>query len=582
MNRILRRENRFNNWIVSALINTVILVAVMLTTSMSYETNDDYVIAARIADGYAYVNFVNYYLCRGLIAVQGLLPSVNIYVVAQVAFAYVAFIIITKLFLDRCHKLGGDGGGKILMVILMAVVLIYSVDHYCTVQFTKTAAILMVCGMLTMIDSMTNRRHMGYYAASVIMLYLGVSFRIDGLPVVIGFAGIYLVAWVIINREKILSVGYLNLGKIVTYVILLALIGACYGYDELSTSANVSTPQLKAYKEFSEYRSDMVDYGVYDRYQDKAAEYEAAGFTENDIYLIDRWHFDYDGSASIENMKKITDIDSSAKANDKSITGAVKDFVKSTYSGIKDFSLTGVHIIILMLLALMSLIILRPRDWIYVAAIGAFAICMHLFLFYMQRPAYRGIYVIDLAATLWLLYYMSYRYIRPKKPVIDKIAKPAGIAVVVLILMLFIPVWSECDDRHDAASTRVMTQSLMDFAEKNSDTLLIFATSEKPATPDYADPLKVPGSCGGGNIIGTGSWGSMSPYVLDKMARYGIRNPIKDLIDSDSALYVGTSMRDSLTEYYNKWYGDEEHQIVMVQQEGPEGYSLWKVERVSR
>ena len=56
-----------NNWIKSLAVNMVILILVLVTTNLMYETNDDYAIAARIADGYPYVNFINYYLCRILI-----------------------------------------------------------------------------------------------------------------------------------------------------------------------------------------------------------------------------------------------------------------------------------------------------------------------------------------------------------------------------------------------------------------------------------------------------------------------------------------------------------------------------------
>lgn len=59
-----------NPWIISIIINTVVLLAVMLLTDTAYETNDDYVISLRIADGYPYSSFVNYFLCRMLIGIQ--------------------------------------------------------------------------------------------------------------------------------------------------------------------------------------------------------------------------------------------------------------------------------------------------------------------------------------------------------------------------------------------------------------------------------------------------------------------------------------------------------------------------------
>ena len=49
-----------NNWVKSLLINTVILVTLLLTVAVVYETNDDHSIAREIAAGYYNINFTNY------------------------------------------------------------------------------------------------------------------------------------------------------------------------------------------------------------------------------------------------------------------------------------------------------------------------------------------------------------------------------------------------------------------------------------------------------------------------------------------------------------------------------------------
>ena len=76
-----------------------------------------------------------------------------------------------------------------------------------------------------------------------------------------------------------------------------------------------------------------------------------------------------------------------------------------------------------------------------------------------------------------------------------------------------------------------------------------------------------------GNVIGTGSWGTTSPYVMDKLAVYGIRNPIKDLIDNSKAYYIGNKRISKLTEYYNKWYGSDGKQIYLEKTAEISGYT---------
>ena len=71
------RPSGRHNWLVSLAVNAVILAAVLYFTDLMYETNDDFAIAEKLAAGYPYVGFVNYYLCRALMSLQALLPSVG-------------------------------------------------------------------------------------------------------------------------------------------------------------------------------------------------------------------------------------------------------------------------------------------------------------------------------------------------------------------------------------------------------------------------------------------------------------------------------------------------------------------------
>ena len=48
-----------NNWVKAILINGVILALAPIFSYMSYETNDDYAIAARLQAGDPYTGYVN-------------------------------------------------------------------------------------------------------------------------------------------------------------------------------------------------------------------------------------------------------------------------------------------------------------------------------------------------------------------------------------------------------------------------------------------------------------------------------------------------------------------------------------------
>lgn len=558
-----------NNWIKSLAVNMVILILVLVTTNLMYETNDDYAIAARIADGYPYVNFINYYLCRILIPMQQS-ADFNVYVIFQIAAAFASFVFVLKVLLDSCRNIH-------VAVVAVLVILIFSVDHYCAFQFTKTSALLLMTGMLLLIDSMLLKRRWYYYLYSLLFLYMGTAFRIDNLIAVVGFGGIFLIFWVVWNRKTLKSGGYITGKRILMYILLLGFIGGCYGFQIASDRVLVSTDELSKYKEYSELRSDVVDYPVYEYYSGNEKAYSDIGITENDLYMVDHWYFDYDGAASSEKLNAILDVDSQIHKEGKSVQGSTKSFLKHVISSMRKMTFTGIHVLILILLAIWAAIMVKPGQWNYIIALGVFTVCLYLSLFYMGRPAYRAMYVADLGAALWILYFVATQAVKTEKMIVCRFRSAVSAVVIAALLVILIPVWSDCDRKYDSIQGRIMPASISRFINSHEDSMFIFPVSEKKNSPDYACPVSIPGNSGLKNVMGTGSWGTLSPYILDKLAEYGMENPVKDLINRTNAYYVGNNNIGRLEEYYNRWYGAESGRITLKLVDNIDGYSIWKV-----
>ena len=98
MNSTVRQEQNkpAQNWLISLIINLAILTAVLAVTDVMYETNDDFTISLEIADGYPFVGFVNYFLCRILIAIQRFFPAGNIFMISQMIMSFAAFYFISR------------------------------------------------------------------------------------------------------------------------------------------------------------------------------------------------------------------------------------------------------------------------------------------------------------------------------------------------------------------------------------------------------------------------------------------------------------------------------------------------------
>ena len=578
-----------NNWLKSLIINAVILVTVFLCTTVIYGTNDDLAISQRIAADYPYISFVNYYLCRILISLQHISGSVNIFILSQMICSFVAFVILLKVIMDNADATyDGSFSSRILQVVAGMSVLVFSFDHYCNITYTKTAALLMIAGMITATDCLfghnrSSKHVLAYYIASFLLIYLGVMYRADSYIAAIGFAGVYVLMWLIMNRERLKKDGYLGKESLLAYVVTAALLLGGFGLNALSSTANNSTDELKLAREYSEYRSNAVDFGAYGTYEKNAGAYNAIGLDENDMYLIDCWYFDYDGAASLDNLKAIDGIRSSVSDSDTAVSHLnISRFIRDFLKCVKRTDQTGVALIVMSLLTIVMLVSLKPKHWLYILLTCGLTLALYLYLYSLGRSAYRALYIANVGCVFWMLYYFSVfngANDASVRSVSDNLAKRRLIACAIFTLsciILLVPITRNESSEYAINLGCVIPDELIEYTDADSDSLYVFATSEKLQPAYYMTPLKVPAGTGE-NITGTGSWGTMSPYMNDILAGYGVTNPMKDLINNKSAYFIGNKRIERLTEYYNKWYGADYGTISFDPVTTVGGFNIWQL-----
>ena len=556
-----------NNWARSLLINTVIAAVILIMMPMVYETNDDFAIASRIVDGCPEFFFVNYYICKVMIWLQSLLPEWNVFVIWQMLLSFISFVSVLKIVFDRSEYLVVD-------FVAASMTALFSIDHYCKIQFTKTSTLVLAAAAIVLVDSLAKRRSWKYYVLGIFLMIMGATLRVDksGAIAVVGFTGIYLLKWLIDNRSSLRE--YADKKTAVSLLTVLIALAGCHAFNAASDRVNTRTEALQDYVVYNELRYSVVDYPVLDHYEELADKYDEAGISENDVRLIQGWYFDYDGAASKENLTRIIKLTDDAGIEGISITKAFKKFVKDAISSIRNVNSAGVHMIILSVLALWMIFAVRPTGKLFVLAVGAATVVLHAYLFYIQRPAYRAMYVADICAVLYLLYDLAgIRDISRKKLM-------PGIAVGLIALAMFVPMKENTASSYNKAAGWIRADELTEYIKENDEKFFVIATREKKSSSDYLTPWKAPDTSTEKNFMGTGSWGTMSPYILDKMGAYGIRNPIKDLIDNENACYVGNNNIDRLTEYYNKWYGGSDKTIYLEQIDTRGGMNVWKVKTI--
>ena len=581
------------SWTRAIAINVIILVLISAFTEMSYETNDDYAISVRTLMGDPYTFFVNYFLCRAMIALQGLIPGLNAFVLLQVALSFVAFTCISALFFRRCR-------GFWPCLIFVMILAVYAFDHYSIVQFTKTSILLLTAGMVMLVDAMTLRLGAGYYIVAIILFYLGVALRMENAPVAIGFAGLFLIFWVIDNRSRLIPEGYLSPKKIASYVILLVIIAGSIGSGLWSNEINRSTPELRSYQQYNDQRSFVIDYSNFKHYDDNRAKFDGMGISENDLYLINNWYLDYDGAASLENLQKINQVYAQGRGEPADrMKKAVKKAIRDSISAMKDLSASGMQLLILFGIAISAIVLMRPRHWIYVIAVGLASIMIYASVYYMGRPAYRALYGVDLSATIWLLWYFDQRKYRGAgggcadeagsdedtgiyagRMVIGVLKKIACVAFVLMLSGGLVLCVDRSNSKHEAIESNIRSPKLAEKIASDKDRVYVFATRDKKNTDTYTSPMKAPDP--DENVFTFGGWGTRSPYLMDRLSAYGLDNLFSDIIDNDKVLVIDRKNTDRMEEYLNKWYGKgnkDGETIKYKKVEEIDGIIIWQVVR---
>lgn len=553
------------NWLISLALNAAVLAAVMRFTEVVYETNDDFAIARELTAGYPYVGFVNYFLCKVLIAIQNFFPENNIFVISQMVLSFLCFTVLLKIFIDR-----RESWTEFIPAVFVCA--LFSLDHYSSVQFTKTSALLMTAGLIWAADTYCHERKPAAFIPAFLLFYTGVAFRQKGMFPAIAYAGAFMLIWWIVNRKQVFEKGRIlrELGLICMILVILVV---PYGIDKLSDRFNESTPELKLSREYQAERRMITDYPVMDYYEDNKDKYAQAGLSKNDIYVTDRWIFDYEGSASIENLRMINLINAPYRVSDMTPVKALKKAVKNAFRSVKNLNFTGMHVIIALLLFIYVLLLNRSEGWIYAIVTGAVTLLIYVAIFYMQRPQYRALYVADAGAAFWLLFSSSAA--RRRKASAARVIWPLVIAAAVLLMMVPAKGMLDGMDKHNRA--QLIPSAQIDYFAANPDKFFIGPTTSMGMSPAYADPLGRAESPA--NMADTGGWDTMTPYRLEALGKYGIYNPVKDLIDNPDVLYVGNGKKKILTEYFNKWYCGKGESIFFRKVDEVDGTDIYRVVR---
>ena len=535
-------------------INSAVLIFFLLFTNLRYGSNDDYAIGGAILiDGYYYLPFTNFFLGNLVGSIQKITLFWNAWVGCQIMFSFIAFVAMTYILLEKAKN------SIWLRALAVCIVLVFACNHYSVVQFTQTAALLMVAGSIIIIYTIEYTSEKIPLIIGGCIFLLGSWYRFKGINVAFGFALVFIVFLVFHHRKQIQSCIKNNKFNRVQFIIVAVVILVVVGTNQLSIYIHTSTPELKYFKEYNLARAQFMDYPKLD-YAENEAFFKELGISENDYILMSNWIHDSNTVASLENLRKINQHREREQAAQIDFSIFIYDFMKNTRYDVRDLTMRGINTVFLIMLAILILVAIRFRNWPVFICFAAAYFIFYLYLYVTGRYPYRASYIIDLAAAVWCVYAIKVSNLRSifQRKSGSRSRLPATLVAIAVVVFTVIILngsnalkFTEPRLIPPLEGPSTISQYMMDNPEK---TFVLSARASRynrtGSIYDSYTKLKTIGS----NTFSFGGWAGLAPFENARLAERGLTNVFGDIID-DESVYV-FELRDDRVRMLEQFFTD--------------------------
>jgi len=577
------RKNKYYELFLSFVLNIAIFAITLLFYRFVYFENDDQVMNFIAAGAYGsnseylvFINIILGYLLKFLYLIN---PEVNWYVFVMYTTMFLGWVIIYSVLLERIKR------NKSLFYGLFSIFIVYLFTSfsYRYLQFTLISTISIVAGFLLIMNTWEKLK-LKRVLLGVLFIVWGSFIRYDSLFLVGLFFGIYTlwqyVAVLINNKGKLFST---NVKKqfIISCVMLLPII-LSGGFKLVDTLIYKSDPVWKQYTLYNVARSNILDYPT--KMPDDSSMYYR-GLVYGGEYF----------DTEVLSLSKMQDLAAYRVFNKLSILNVfiagksiLKDNLKNPY--LKDYFIFPIASMLIFLI-----FSIKKKS---VLILNLYGISSFLILYYIGRPIYfRVLYGILLVVVIWLCYsYIPGIFV---KNIDSGIFGKSKYFVMMDILVCFcfclfffkkvMPnLKAGLVDKRDNSfyakeNTNVYNKNYYDFEKITKDkenlyvatllySYLSFLGSGNVFNISLKQEVKKDFFV---NTVFLGGWDVFSKRTFETMAKYGVANPYRSLVEKDNVYLIATSVECpvSLIYYFRKEY-KLETKCDLIQTQG--SYSVFK------
>ena len=530
-------------------VNAAFLAAVLVILTPVYETNDDFMHSEFVGGQYSvsspyikYLNFCLALLLKLLYAVGG--NGVQWFTVCEYLTMLLGFTAITWVLLSRFDPARG--------LMLTAVVLAgFACEFYTNLNFTKAAGTA-ACGGLFLMLFAVSRREAGLPRVPLIL---------GGLLCVLGFAWRYqmlLATGAILAGVGLsLLISSLNCGGrlpvrerlaavvrfAVPFAVMLAVCAAIFAADALAWRRE----GYRQYAEFNALREEYCDHTAAVGYEERPEFFDRLGWNADALALYDSWFFYDTEKFNTETLSAILE-QGDALAVQPGIGKCLQTLIDQC---IPAFYRDMAPAFIAVLSALLLFIACGERGWS--GWLGALWLLGSFSLLYMELIHTNRFLMPRVDMCLFLAMYLGFCLLLPPRRLREEKVLPTALLILCLLVGLrqsrfvyggysgnYIP---DCS-KEKAAVSVIMEDDEHLYLAKFFSPRGIYGPFET-APRGFAEKL-----------VTIGGWTCQHPLVTDALARYGVVNPYRDMIDNRQVYIIDPNI-DLTLSYVRSYYAPQ-------------------------
>jgi len=533
------------------LLQVFIFVAATIITTPFYETEDDNTMAG-IALGLwgerdYHLVYTSVILGKIINSMAAAANIVNWYTLLQYLMIFVAFTVIFTVLLSR---------GNIWRTVFIAglIGVTFNFQFYHSLQFTKTAAVVTLAGIILLVDVIENdKKNIALVILGGLLLIVGSMYRFDSYGMILCTCFLwvlYFFATHIKNKQ---------FRKVKQYLLYFGLpivlsLGLYIG-DKLVYETDA------AWKEFSEYngyRCDLLDYGFPDMDENRQL-YESMSLTEYGYTNYVLWDFADTEKLTTDVMGRLVD----GKPSQRIVPNIV-NFWEEGYT-----HLLTMPFFVILFVAIVWFLMHKQKSILQFGMLMAGFLCVETFFVCVGRHQLAYTNAAIVLTVVVLLCYGT----REKTLIINhKLLKTglglAGCGICVLVTGIWFIQGIEKKYNQNQNADRDEVTSLI-YEDKEN----IYFTKVGYGIETFSDIWKSVEEGEASNSATLGDWLTMSPITIEQLEKYGVSNPYRALSELDNAYLV-----DSLSAYWKHLYIKETYndqaRKVLVKNIG--GYQIWE------